>query len=117
MLAVTAALVGQGLGDEIALVTDGRFSGATHGFMIGHVCPEAADGGPLALLTDGDPLTIDVEAGVLSVDADLEARRNEWQPPPAAARQGVYARYIDDVSSASTGAVTAFPHSSRSTEN
>jgi dihydroxy-acid dehydratase len=116
MLAVTAALVGQGLGDEIALVTDGRFSGATHGFMIGHVCPEAADGGPLALLTDGDPLTIDVEAGVLSVDADLEARRNEWQPPPAAARQGVYARYIDDVSSASTGAVTAFPHSSRSTE-
>ncbi|MGK7296188.1 MAG: dihydroxy-acid dehydratase [Candidatus Wenzhouxiangella sp. M2_3B_020] len=114
MLAVTAALVGQGLGDDIALITDGRFSGATHGFMIGHVCPEAADGGPLALLIDGDPLTIDVEAGVLSVDADLEARRDDWHPPPAAARQGVYARYVDDVSSASTGAVTAFPRANRS---
>jgi len=109
MLAVTAALVGQGLSDEIALVTDGRFSGATYGFMIGHVCPEAADGGPLALIDDGDTVTIDVDNRTLSTDADLSARRAGWQPPPPAATQGVYARYIHQVSSASTGAVTGFP--------
>jgi len=109
MLAVTAALVGQGLGDDVALITDGRFSGATHGFMIGHVCPEAADGGPLALLADGDTVRIDVDAQTLDTDADLAARRAGWQAPPPAATQGVYARYIAQVSSASTGAVTAFP--------
>ena len=109
MLAVTAALVGQGLGDEVALVTDGRFSGATHGFMIGHVCPEAADGGPLALLADGDTVRIDVDGQTLSTDADLAARRADWRRRPPAAIQGAYARYIAQVSSASTGAVTAFP--------
>lgn len=109
MLAVTAALVGQGLGDEVALITDGRFSGATHGFMIGHVCPEAADGGPLALLADGDQVFIDVDAQTLDTDADLSARRAGWRARPPAAVQGVYARYIAQVSSASTGAVTAFP--------
>jgi dihydroxy-acid dehydratase len=116
MLAVTAALVGQGLGDDVALLTDGRFSGATHGFMIGHICPEAADGGPLALLADGDVVTIDVDAGTLSTDANLDARRAEWRAPAPRARQGVYARYIDDVSSASTGAVTGFPHANRSND-
>ena len=109
MLAVTAALVGQGLGDDVALITDGRFSGATHGFMIGHVCPEAADGGPLALLNDGDTVRIDVDAQTLNSDADLTSRLADWQAPPPAATQGVYARYIAQVSSASTGAVTAFP--------
>ncbi|HKL53867.1 MAG TPA: dihydroxy-acid dehydratase [Wenzhouxiangellaceae bacterium] len=109
MLAVTAALVGQGLGDDVALITDGRFSGATHGFMIGHVCPEAADGGPLALLNDGDTVRIDVDAQTLNTDAELAPRRAGWQARPPAASQGVYARYIAQVSSASTGAVTAFP--------
>lgn len=109
MLAVTAALVGQGLSESVALVTDGRFSGATYGFMIGHVSPEAADGGPLALLAEGDIVTIDVDARQMSTDADLAARRSAWQPRPPAATQGVFARYIAQVSSASTGATTAFP--------
>jgi dihydroxy-acid dehydratase len=109
MLAVTAALVGQGLSESVALITDGRFSGATYGFMVGHVSPEAADGGPLALLADGDTVTIDVDAQTLDTDADLEARRPGWQAPPPAATQGVYARYIAQVSSASKGAVTGFP--------
>lgn len=113
MLAVTAALVGQGLGDDVALITDGRFSGATYGFMIGHVCPEAADGGPVALLADGDTVRIDVDAQTLDTDADLAARRAGWQAPTPAATQGVYARYIAQVSSASTGAVTAFPFAPR----
>jgi dihydroxy-acid dehydratase len=112
MLAVTAALVGQGLSDSVALVTDGRFSGATYGFMIGHVCPEAADGGPLALLAEGDQVRIDVDARRLDTDADIESRRYSWQARPPAVTQGAYARYIHQVSSASTGAVTAFPFSS-----
>ncbi|MEE4638927.1 MAG: dihydroxy-acid dehydratase [Wenzhouxiangella sp.] len=109
MLAVTAALVGQGLSESVALITDGRFSGATYGFMVGHVSPEAADGGPLALLADGDTVTIDVDAQTLNTDADLDSRRAGWQAPPPAATQGVYARYIAQVSSASKGAVTGFP--------
>ncbi|NBD95027.1 MAG: dihydroxy-acid dehydratase [Gammaproteobacteria bacterium] len=109
MLAVTAALVGQGLSESVALITDGRFSGATYGFMVGHVSPEAADGGPLALLADGDTVTIDVDAQTLNADADLNARRAGWQPPAPAATQGVYARYIAQVSSASNGAVTGLP--------
>ena len=112
MLAVTAALVGQGLSDSVALVTDGRFSGATYGFMIGHVCPEAADGGPLALLAEGDQVRIDVDARRLDTDADIESRLKDWQAPSPAVTQGAYARYIHQVSSASTGAVTAFPFSS-----
>ena len=111
MLAVTAALVGQGLSDSVALVTDGRFSGATYGFMIGHVCPEAAQGGPLALIADGDRISIDVDRQRLDTDADLDARRKRWRPRGPAATQGAYARYIAQVSSASTGAVTAFPFS------
>ncbi len=109
MLAVTAALVGQGLSESVALITDGRFSGATYGFMVGHVSPEAADGGPIALLADGDTVNIDVDAQTLNTDADLASRRAAWQAPKPAATQGVYARYIAQVSSASKGAVTGFP--------
>lgn len=105
MLAVTAALVGQGLGDEVALITDGRFSGATHGFMVGHVSPEAMHGGPIARLRDGDRVRIDVTARRIDVAADLAAR----EPARIAPRvtTGVLAKYARSVSSASRGAVTA----------
>jgi dihydroxy-acid dehydratase len=106
MLAVTAALVGQGLGESVALVTDGRFSGATHGLMVGHVAPEAASGGPIALIRDGDAITFDIAARRLDVDADLEQRRTDWQPPSARYKKGVMAKYARLVSSASDGAVT-----------
>jgi dihydroxy-acid dehydratase len=105
MLAVTAALVGQGLGNDVALLTDGRFSGATHGFMVGHVSPEAAHGGPLARLRDGDRVVIDVASRRLDTVADLSQR----EPVRIAARvtTGVLAKYARDVGSASKGAVTA----------
>jgi dihydroxy-acid dehydratase len=106
MLAVTAALVGRGLGDSVALVTDGRFSGATRGFMIGHVAPEAAVGGPLALLRDGDTITIDVAARRIDGPPGLEDRRGAWRAPPPRFRAGVMAKYAAQVSSASDGAVT-----------
>jgi dihydroxy-acid dehydratase len=106
MLGVTAALVGRGLGDEVALVTDGRFSGATRGFMVGHVAPEAAVGGPIAFVRDGDEVLIDVESRRVDVGADLEARRRGWRPPPPRCRSGVMAKYARQVSSASHGAVT-----------
>jgi dihydroxy-acid dehydratase len=105
MLAVTAALVGQGLGNDVALVTDGRFSGATHGFMVGHVAPEAARGGPLARLRDGDRVTIDVRARRLDTDADLSQRTPARIVPRVTT--GVLAKYARDVGSASKGAVTA----------
>lgn len=105
MLAVTAALVGQGLGNDVALVTDGRFSGATHGFMVGHVSPEAARGGPLARLRDGDRVVIDAVARRLDVHADLSQRQPARIPPRVTT--GVLARYARDVGSASGGAVTA----------
>lgn len=105
MLAITAALVGQGLGDSVALITDGRFSGATHGFMVGHVCPEAADRGPIGLLLDGDVICIDVERRVLETSARLEKRS-----PPARstdrALHGCDAKYAALVGSASLGATT-----------
>ncbi|WP_449656953.1 dihydroxy-acid dehydratase [Thermomonas sp.] len=105
MLAVTAALIGQGLGGDVALITDGRFSGATHGFMVGHIAPEAARGGPLAYLREGDLVRIDVASRRLDVDADLYQR----QPARIAPRvtTGVLAKYARDVRSASQGAVTA----------
>ena len=106
MLAVTAALVGSGLGDSVALVTDGRFSGATHGVMVGHVCPEAMSGGPIALLRNGDSVRIDVAGRSLDTDIDLEARRAAWSPPTPTVRTGVLARYAATVSSASDGAIT-----------
>ncbi len=104
MLAVTAALVGQGLGDDVALITDGRFSGATHGFMVGHVAPEAARGGPIARLRDGDVVRIDVATRRIDVDADLAARAPVQIAPRV--RTGVLAKYARDVGSASRGAVT-----------
>jgi dihydroxy-acid dehydratase len=106
MLAVTAAIAGRGLGDSVALITDGRFSGATHGFMVGHVAPEAALGGPIALLRDGDRIAIDVERQDISVGADLEARRAQFQQPARRAVGGAYAKYQRLVGSASRGAVT-----------
>ncbi len=107
MLAVTGALVGQGIGDSIALITDGRFSGATHGFMVGHVAPEAAVGGPIALVRDGDMITLDVKARRLDVNADLESRKSQWKPPAPHYTTGVMAKYAKLVSSASDGAVTS----------
>jgi dihydroxy-acid dehydratase len=112
MLHVTAAIVGEGLGDEVALVTDGRFSGATHGLMVGHVSPEAARGGPLAALEDGDVVVVDVEARELRAelsDDELAARLAAWQPPSARYTTGVFAKYAALVSSASEGAVTSAP--------
>ena len=106
MLAVTAAIVGQGLGDVVALVTDGRFSGATHGLMAGHVAPEAAAGGPIAFVKEGDRVRFDVRARRLDVLADLEPRRVGWSPPPQRMPRGVMGKYARLVSSASEGAVT-----------
>jgi dihydroxy-acid dehydratase len=109
MLAVTAALAGQGLDDRVALMTDGRFSGASFGFVIGHIAPEAARGGPIALLRDGDRITIDVDKRVLETDADLDARRPDWKPRPPVYVSGALAKFALTVSSASQGAVTSFP--------
>jgi dihydroxy-acid dehydratase len=110
MLQVTAALVGEGIGDQVALLTDGRFSGATHGLMAGHVAPEAARGGPIAAVEDGDQITIDIDARRLDVDLsdDEIARRVEaYEPPEPLYRRGVMAKYAAAVSSASKGAVTS----------
>jgi dihydroxy-acid dehydratase len=112
MLHVTAALVGEGLGDQVALVTDGRFSGATHGLMVGHVAPEAARGGPLAALQDGDPVEIDVTARELRVlvdEEELRERMRGWSPPQPRHRAGVLGRYAALVSSAARGAVLETP--------
>jgi dihydroxy-acid dehydratase len=113
MLVVTAALVGSGLGEEVALITDGRFSGATHGLMVGHISPEAARGGPLAAVEEGDAIEIDVIARELRLvlpEQEIEKRLAEWQPRPARYRSGVFAKYAALVSSASEGAVTeAYP--------
>ena len=109
MLHVTAAIVGEGLGDDVALITDGRFSGATHGFMVGHVAPEAARGGPIAALRDGDIVEIDVANRELRVKLDedeLAKRLADWVAPPPRYSTGVYAKYAAAVSSASEGAVT-----------
>ncbi len=109
MLAVTAALVGQGYGETVGLITDGRFSGGTHGMVVGHITPEAQVGGPIAVVQDGDIITIDAEQNLLSVDLSAEeiARRMQtWQAPPAKYRFGVLAKYVKLVASASDGAIT-----------
>jgi dihydroxy-acid dehydratase len=107
MLQVTGALVGRGLGDSVCLITDGRFSGATQGLMIGHVAPEAAVGGPLAALRDGDVIAVDVANRTMDVeDVDVAARLREWSPPEPRYRTGVFAKYAAQVTSASEGAVT-----------
>jgi dihydroxy-acid dehydratase len=106
MLGVTAALIGRGLGDDVALITDGRFSGATHGFMVGHIAPEAARGGPIGLLEDGDRIVIDAVARTITTDADLASRRARWQPPAPKVTRGALAKYALMVGSASDGATT-----------
>jgi dihydroxy-acid dehydratase len=109
MLGVTAAIVGEGLSESVALITDGRFSGATRGLMVGHIAPEAARRGPIAALRDGDTIEIDVQARELRVLLDAEAiekRLADWTPPPPRYRSGVFAKYARSVSSASEGAVT-----------
>jgi dihydroxy-acid dehydratase len=109
MLSTTAALYGQGMGDKVALITDGRFSGATRGFCIGHVGPEAAIGGPIALLRDGDVIEIDAEAGILTVklsDAELAKRRQDWRPREGEFGSGYLWKYAQQVGPALNGAVT-----------
>lgn len=109
MLGVTAAIVGQGLGYDVALVTDGRFSGATRGLMVGHVCPEAQDGGPIALVQSGDMIVVDAVNARLDLELpveELEARRAAWTAPPIRATQGALAKYARLVGPASRGAVT-----------
>ena len=109
MLTITAAIVGAGLGASVALVTDGRFSGGSHGFVVGHVTPEAQSGGPIALVQDGDEIAIDAETNTIEwvVDeADREARQAAWVEPPLAASGGVLLKYIRSVSSASRGCIT-----------
>jgi dihydroxy-acid dehydratase len=108
MLAVTAALVGRGLGDSVALVTDGRFSGATYGMMAGHVAPEAERGGPIALLRDGDRVVFDVATRRLDLEADLSGRTSSFEPPRRRVG-GVLAKYAALVSSAAEGAITRPP--------
>ncbi|MGB1220891.1 MAG: dihydroxy-acid dehydratase, partial [Alcanivoracaceae bacterium] len=108
MLSPTSAVMGRGLGKDVALITDGRFSGGSHGFVVGHITPEAMQGGPLALVEDGDRIVIDAQAQTITLevdDAQLAARRDRWQAPPPAVRRGVLAKYARTVASASRGAV------------
>ena len=109
MLKPTAAIMGAGLGKSVALITDGRFSGGTHGFVVGHIVPEAQEGGPLALLKNGDQITIDAESNTLSValsEDEIRARRAQWVKPPYKFNKGVLYKYIKSVASASEGCVT-----------
>jgi dihydroxy-acid dehydratase len=109
MLAVTAAVAGAGLGADVALITDGRFSGATKGYSVGHIAPEAFVGGPIALVRDGDPIVIDAENRRIDVEVDeaeLERRRAEWTAPEPRYTAGALAKYARAVGSASKGAVT-----------
>jgi dihydroxy-acid dehydratase len=109
MLAPTSALIGAGLGDAVGLITDGRFSGGTYGLVVGHVAPEAAAGGPIALVEEGDLITIDTEERLLSVDVchdEMVRRRGDWQPPKPRYTAGVLHKYARQVPSASLGAVT-----------
>jgi len=111
MLSVTSAIVGQGLGDKVALITDGRFSGASHGFIVGHIAPEAAHGGPIALVRDGDMIVLDTDKRELSVelsDDELKKRKAQWSAPTPRYTTGVMAKYARLVSSASQGAVTGY---------
>ena len=109
MLSPTGAIMGRGLGDKVALITDGRFSGGSHGFVVGHISPEAALGGPIGLLRDGDAIAIDAVKRTLQIElsaAELRKRRTKWKAPKPYAKQGVLAKYARNVSSASLGAVT-----------
>jgi dihydroxy-acid dehydratase len=109
MLAPTSAVMGKGLGKEVALITDGRFSGGSHGFVVGHITPEAAVGGPIAVIKNGDPITIDAGKHVITLDLppkELKTRLKAWKPTPPRETRGVLAKYARLVASASEGAVT-----------
>ncbi|KAH9681049.1 Dihydroxy-acid dehydratase [Citrus sinensis] len=109
MLTPTSAIMGAGLGKEVALLTDGRFSGGSHGFVVGHVCPEAQEGGPIGLIQNGDIINIDVQKRRIDVqltDEEMEERRRKWTPPPNKVNRGVLYKYIKNVQSASNGCVT-----------
>ena len=109
MLSPTSAINGRGMSEDVALLTDGRFSGGSHGFVIGHVTPEAFDGGPIALVEDGDRITVDAESREVTLhvsDTELDARRKRWQRPAPYTQRGILAKYASLVASASEGAVT-----------
>ena len=109
MLSPTSAVMGKGLGKDVALITDGRFSGGSHGFVVGHITPEAYAGGPLAVVRNGDPITIDAEKRLLTLDlpaAEIARRLKAWKKPKPRYTRGVLAKYADHVASASEGAVT-----------
>ena len=109
MLKPTSAIMGAGLGKDVALITDGRFSGGTHGFVVGHIVPEAFEGGTIALVEDGDIITIDSKNNVISVDIsdnEIEERRKKWKKPDLKINQGILYKYVKSVSSASKGCVT-----------
>ncbi len=109
MLAPTSAIIGRGLGDQVGLITDGRFSGGTYGMVVGHVAPEAAAGGTIGLVAEGDEVTIDADRNLLHLevdDATLADRRQNWKPRPPNYRRGVLGKYARLVSSAAYGAVT-----------
>jgi len=109
MLGVTSAIVGAGLADTTGLITDGRFSGATRGFMVGHVAPEAQAGGPIAAIQESDPITIDIDKCSITLEvpqAEIEARLKSWKPRAARYESGVFHKYVRLVGSASKGAVT-----------
>jgi dihydroxy-acid dehydratase len=109
MLTPTSAIMGAGLGSDVALLTDGRFSGGSHGFIVGHITPEAQVGGPIALVRDGDIVTINAETNSLDVmvsDDELQARKAQWVAPPLKATRGTLYKYIKNVKSASEGCVT-----------
>jgi dihydroxy-acid dehydratase len=109
MLTPTSAIMGAGLGQDVALITDGRFSGGSHGFIIGHVVPEAQEGGPIGLIKDGDVITIDANTKIISVDVSeekMKQRRANWSMPPYTASRGTLFKYIKNVKNASEGCVT-----------
>jgi dihydroxy-acid dehydratase len=109
MLSPTGAIIGRGLGDKVALITDGRFSGGSHGFVVGHVTPEAAVGGPIAIVQDGDEIVIDAVRKTIDIGVPrdtIDHRLRAWKPPAAKAERGLLAKYARLVSSASAGAVT-----------
>ena len=109
MLTPTSAIMGAGLGEDVALMTDGRFSGGSHGFIIGHIVPEAQEGGPIALIENGDQITLDAAENRIEVDlsdSELERRRSEWRMPSYKAVRGTLYKYIKTVKSASEGCVT-----------